>query len=227
MRPDIPLRAGGALLVAASAAVLAVPATAMAGTAPVHPAGISPRGHTAPAPAQAESSGAVMLSVHAVVTARGQEAAADHLLHLDHLWHEDHMLHEAHLEALRQEQQAAAAQAAYAARHRAPAVQPAVVQAAPVQAVPVQQDAQVSTSGDSGFQACVINAESGGDATIVNPATDAGGLYQFLPSTWAALGFASEYPGGAQTAPVSVQNQAFEEEYAQNGTSPWGPYDGC
>ena len=55
----------------------------------------------------------------------------------------------------------------------------------------------------------------------------AGGLYQFLPSTWASLGFASAYPGGAQTAPVSVQRAAFAKLYAEAGTSPWAPYDGC
>jgi len=48
-----------------------------------------------------------------------------------------------------------------------------------------------------------------------------------LPSTWAALGFAGSYPGGAQTAPVGVQEAAFSKLYAEAGTSPWAPYDGC
>jgi Transglycosylase-like domain/LysM domain len=88
--------------------------------------------------------------------------------------------------------------------------------------------AQASYSGAPGsFQACVIRAESGGNPRAVNPSSGAGGLYQFLPSTWASLGYAAQYPGGAQTAPVSVQNAAFQKLYAEAGTSPWAPYDGC
>lgn len=85
----------------------------------------------------------------------------------------------------------------------------------------------VSTSGMGAFQACVIQAESGGNPTAVNASSGAGGLYQFLLTTWDALGFGAQYPGGAQTAPVSVQNAAFAKEYAQSGTSAWSAYDGC
>ena len=73
------------------------------------------------------------------------------------------------------------------------------------------------------FQACVIARESGGNARAVNPASGAGGLYQFLPGTWQSLG----YSGQPQDAPVSVQNAAFQQAYAQSGTSPWAPSDGC
>jgi len=85
----------------------------------------------------------------------------------------------------------------------------------------------VSTAGMAAFESCVISRESGGNPRAVNPASGAGGLFQFLPSTWAGLGFAAEYPGGAQTAPVSVQEAAFNKLYAEAGTSPWAPYDGC
>jgi LysM repeat protein len=85
----------------------------------------------------------------------------------------------------------------------------------------------VSTAGVAAFEACVISRESGGNPQAVNPSSGAGGLYQFLPSTWASLGFASAYPGGAQTAPVSVQRAAFAKLYAEAGPSPWRPYDGC
>jgi hypothetical protein len=85
----------------------------------------------------------------------------------------------------------------------------------------------VSTAGVGAFEACVISRESGGNPRAVNPASGAGGLYQFLPSTWASLGYAAAYPGGAQTAPVSVQRSAFARLYAEAGTSPWAPYDGC
>jgi LysM repeat protein len=87
--------------------------------------------------------------------------------------------------------------------------------------------ASVSTAGMAAFESCVISRESGGNPHAVNPTSGAGGLYQFLPSTWAALGYASAFPGGAQTAPVSVQRAAFAKLYAEAGASPWRPYDGC
>lgn len=107
-----------------------------------------------------------------------------------------------------------------------PPAQPTAQDSAPAQ--PTASSATTATvSAGSGFEQCVISRESGGNPSAFNPASGAGGLFQFLPSTWAALGFASSYPGGAQTAPVSVQEQAFQEEFAQAGTSPWAPYDGC
>ena len=66
-----------------------------------------------------------------------------------------------------------------------------------------------STSGMSAFESCVISRESGGNPQAFNPSSGAGGLFQFLPSTWASLGYAGAYPGGAQTAPVGVQEAAF------------------
>jgi resuscitation-promoting factor RpfC len=98
----------------------------------------------------------------------------------------------------------------------APAAQPASTEA--------PAPAAASYSGASGsFQSCVIQAESGGNASAVNPSSGAGGLYQFLPSTWQALG----YSGLPQDASVAEQNAAFAKEYAQSGASAWGPYDGC
>lgn len=98
--------------------------------------------------------------------------------------------------------------------------------AAPV-AAPAAGPAPASTAtygGASGsFQSCVIAAESGGDPTAVNPSSGAGGLYGFLPSTWQALG----HSGLPENASVAEQNQAFEQEYAQSGTSAWSAYDGC
>jgi hypothetical protein len=98
-------------------------------------------------------------------------------------------------------------------------------QAASPAAAPAAAPAQqTSYSGAPGsFQSCVISRESGGNASAVNPASGAGGLYQFLPSTWAALGFS----GLPENAPVSVQNAAFAKAYAESGTSPWSAYDGC
>jgi resuscitation-promoting factor RpfC len=107
-----------------------------------------------------------------------------------------------------------------------PAPPPAPVAAPAPAAAPaaVTQPASTATySGGSGYQACVIAAESGGNPSAVNPSSGAGGLYQFLPSTWAALG----HSGLPQNASVAEQNQAFQQEYAQSGGAAWSPYDGC
>jgi LysM repeat protein len=69
----------------------------------------------------------------------------------------------------------------------------------------------------SSFQQCVAWRESS------NTPTDPDGLYGILPSTWQSLG----YSGTAGQASVATQNQAFQKLYAQDGTSPWAPYDGC
>lgn len=94
--------------------------------------------------------------------------------------------------------------------------------AAPVASAPAQPSGAYSAASGS-YQNCVIQAESGGNASAVNPSTGAGGLYGFLPSTWQALG----YSGLPQNAPVSVQNAAFAREYARSGSSAWSPSDGC
>jgi LysM repeat protein len=73
-------------------------------------------------------------------------------------------------------------------------------------------------SSPSSFQQCVAWRESGN-----NPTASSSGLYGILPSTWASLG----YSGTAGSASVAQQNQAFQQLYAQDGTSPWAPYDGC
>jgi LysM repeat protein len=85
------------------------------------------------------------------------------------------------------------------------------------------QPTQSYSAAPGSFQSCVIEAESGGNPSAVNPATGAGGLYGFLPSTWQALGFS----GLPENAPVSEQNAAFAKQYAESGTSAWGAYDGC
>ena len=73
------------------------------------------------------------------------------------------------------------------------------------------------TAGMTAFEACVAWRESG------DTPTDPAGLFGILPSTWASLG----YSGTAGQASVAVQEQAFNKLYAQYGTSPWAPYDGC
>ena len=78
--------------------------------------------------------------------------------------------------------------------------------------------ASTGGSSPSSFQQCVAWRESGN-----NPTASSSGLYGILPSTWASLG----YSGTAGSASVAQQNQAFQQLYAQDGTSPWAPYDGC
>jgi LysM repeat protein len=90
----------------------------------------------------------------------------------------------------------------------------------------VTQSSASATSGGSApgsFQQCVIQHESGGDAQVMNSSGHYG-LYQFSQSTWDAAG---GNPAEFGNASVAEQNQVFENAYAQWGTSPWAPYDGC
>jgi hypothetical protein len=106
------------------------------------------------------------------------------------------------------------------ARHvpSAPAPSPAAPASSPAPA-----PATASAGAPGSFEQCVIARESGGDPAAVNSSSGAGGLYGFLPSTWASLGH-SGLPNQASTA---EQRQAFQQLYAQEGTAPWAPYDGC
>jgi resuscitation-promoting factor RpfC len=89
--------------------------------------------------------------------------------------------------------------------------------------VPAAAPAQSYSAASGSFQQCVIQRESGGNAGAVNASSGAGGLYGFLPSTWQALG----HSGLPENASVAEQNQAFQQEYAQSGSSAWSAYDGC
>jgi Transglycosylase-like domain len=75
---------------------------------------------------------------------------------------------------------------------------------------------------DGSFEACVISHESSGNPRAVNPASGAGGLYGFMPSTWASIGFS----GLPENAPVATQHAAFQRLYAIQGSAPWRG-DGC
>jgi murein DD-endopeptidase MepM/ murein hydrolase activator NlpD len=89
--------------------------------------------------------------------------------------------------------------------------------AAPAAVTPAAAPASSVSSAPSSFQSCVAWRESS------DTATDPDGLYGILPSTWASLG----YSGTAGEASVAQQNVAFQRLYAEDGTSPWAPYDGC
>jgi hypothetical protein len=73
-------------------------------------------------------------------------------------------------------------------------------------------------AGMSAFEQCVAWRESGD-----NPTASSSGLFGILPATWASLG----YPGTAGQSSVALQKAAFNQLYAQYGTQPWAPYDGC
>ena len=79
------------------------------------------------------------------------------------------------------------------------------------------------TAPKGSFQSCVIQRESSGNPQVMNSSGHYG-LYQFSASTWAASGGNPADFGHASTA---EQNHVFQNAYAQFGTSPWGPYDGC
>jgi hypothetical protein len=74
----------------------------------------------------------------------------------------------------------------------------------------------------SGIWGCVIAHESGGNPSAVNPSSGAGGLFQFLPSSWAAYGGT----GLPENASVAEQWAIAEHAQAVSGWSPWVG-DGC
>ncbi len=79
------------------------------------------------------------------------------------------------------------------------------------------QAGQPVPASASAFEQCVAWRESS------DTPTDPDGLFGILPSTWAELG----YSGTAGQAPVSLQQVAFNRLYAEYGTQPWAPSDGC
>jgi len=100
-----------------------------------------------------------------------------------------------------------------------PASQVPASQAPAAQGTQAPSATQTSPAGGtSSFQQCVALHESGN-----NPTASSSGLYGILPPTWSSLG----YSGTAGQASVAQQNAAFSKLYAQQGTQPWAPYDGC
>jgi peptidoglycan hydrolase-like protein with peptidoglycan-binding domain len=81
-------------------------------------------------------------------------------------------------------------------------------------------DASVTSSSGSGgysIPSGIVQCESGGDYSAVNPSSGAGGAYQILPSTWQAYGG----QGLPQDAPKAEQDQIAREIYAHQGASAW------
>lgn len=90
-----------------------------------------------------------------------------------------------------------------------------------------QPAAQVSTSSasNSSIWDCIIAHESGGNPSAVNSSSGAGGLFQFLPSSWAAYG-GTVYASLPEYASVSAQWDIAVKAQAQSGWWPWKG-DGC
>ncbi len=75
-----------------------------------------------------------------------------------------------------------------------------------------------SVSGADGLDWGALAAcESGGRPDAVDPSGTYGGLYQFDPATWRALGGT----GTAQDAPAAEQTFRAKKLYVQRGASPW------
>ncbi len=80
-----------------------------------------------------------------------------------------------------------------------------------------------SYSGSSSYGAgysipsSIVQCESGGNYSAVNPSSGAGGAYQILPSTWQAYGG----QGLPQNASKAQQDQIAAQIYAHQGGSAW------
>lgn len=94
----------------------------------------------------------------------------------------------------------------------------AVAAAAAKQRAAATAASQPLTAGMSSYEQCVAWRESSD-----NPRASSAGLFGILPSTWAQLG----YSGTAGEASVALQKVAFQRLYAEYGTQPWSPSDGC
>ncbi len=95
--------------------------------------------------------------------------------------------------------------------------------AAPAQAAPQADTTYAGGVPGGAFGACVVAAESGGNAQVMN-ASGHYGLYQFSEATWVAYG---GNPAQFGDATVAEQNQVFANALAAGGESNWAPYDGC
>ena len=72
---------------------------------------------------------------------------------------------------------------------------------------------------------CIIQRESGGNPTAVNPSSGDSGLYQFSTGTWLSHGGGQYAPTAAQATPAQQTAIAIATQ-AQDGWRPWAS-DGC
>jgi hypothetical protein len=96
--------------------------------------------------------------------------------------------------------------------------QPPVTVPVTVPVAPVVVSAPVTDN--SAIFECIIRHESGGDPHAINPSSYAGGLFQFLPSSWAAYG-GTRFAPTADQATADQQWQIAIAAQAQSGWYPW------
>lgn len=77
--------------------------------------------------------------------------------------------------------------------------------------------AATSSSGGWSLPSYIVQCESGGNYSAVNPSTGAGGAYQIMPSTWRAYGGS----GSPQSASKQQQDAIASKIYHSQGSSPW------
>jgi peptidoglycan hydrolase CwlO-like protein len=117
----------------------------------------------------------------------------------------------AQVEELQAAQAAAAAEAAAeAAAAEAAAAEEAAAEEAAV-------DEVASWTDDWAIPSAIVECESGGNWSAVNPSSGAGGAYQILPSTWELYGGS----GAPQDASPAEQSQIAAQIWADSGAAAW------
>lgn len=89
--------------------------------------------------------------------------------------------------------------------------------AAPAAATAAPAASAAAASGGYTIPSSIVQCESGGNYSAVNPSSGAGGAYQILPSTWQAYGG----QGLPQDASPAEQGRIASEIYASQGASAW------
>ncbi|HET9719970.1 MAG TPA: transglycosylase family protein [Solirubrobacteraceae bacterium] len=87
----------------------------------------------------------------------------------------------------------------------------------PVTSAPASTTAPGYASSGYSIPSSIVQCESGGNWSAVNPSSGAGGAYQILPSTWAAYGGT----GSPQDASPAEQSAIAARIYATQGPSAW------
>jgi hypothetical protein len=87
----------------------------------------------------------------------------------------------------------------------------------PTRASASVSQASGSSTGGYTIPAGIVQCESGGNYSAVNPQSGAGGAYQIIPSTWQAYGG----QGLPQNAPKAEQDRIAAQIYARQGPSAW------
>lgn len=106
--------------------------------------------------------------------------------------------------------------------HRMLAPAPTPAAPAPAASASAATTAQNTTSYSGGYSipSYIVQCESGGNWSAVNPTSGAGGAYQVMPQSWAAYG-GLKYAPDAQDATPAEQSIIAARIYADVGPSAW------